>query len=100
MLLLGLGGCGSGARRRCTSPRANARGDVQRRRAPLPHPPRPRRSMTNYAALADRLEGALGLTEPVGVVITSGDAEAPPADTADASCVHWSSVLTSGRARR
>lgn len=56
--------------------------------------------MTNYPTLADRLEAALGITEAVGVVITTSDAEARPADTADASCVHWSSVLASGRARR
>ena len=56
--------------------------------------------MTDYAALADRLAAALGLTEAVGVVITSGDAEAGLADAPDASCVHWSSVLTTGRARR
>ncbi len=56
--------------------------------------------MTKYAGLADRLEAALGVTEAVGIVITSGDAEGPSADTAEASCAHWSGVLTSGRARR
>lgn len=56
--------------------------------------------MTNYAALADRLDAALGVTEAVGVVIIGGEAEAAPGDTAEASCVHWSSVLISGRARR
>jgi hypothetical protein len=56
--------------------------------------------MTNCAVLADRLEAALGVTEAVGVGIISGEAEAAPGDTAEASCVHWSSVLTSGRARR
>lgn len=56
--------------------------------------------MTNYAVLADRLEAALRVTEAVGVVIISGEAEAAPAGTAEASCVHWSSVLTSGQARR
>ena len=56
--------------------------------------------MINYAVLADRLEAALRVTEAIGVVITSGDGDAPPAGTAEASCVHWSSVLTSGQARR
>jgi len=56
--------------------------------------------MINYASLADRLEAALRVTEAVGVVITSGDGDGPPAGTAEASCVHWSSVLTSGQARR
>jgi uncharacterized protein (DUF169 family) len=56
--------------------------------------------MTSYAPLADRLESALGLAEAVGIVITGGDAEPSPSDNVEASCVHWSSVLTSGRVRR
>lgn len=54
--------------------------------------------MTAYATLADRLEAALGTAGAVGVVIAG--AEAAPAGSADASCVHWSSVLAGGRARR
>jgi uncharacterized protein (DUF169 family) len=56
--------------------------------------------MTNYTRLADRLEAAVGITEAVGILIDASDAEAPPAATAEASCVHWTSVLVSGRARR
>jgi uncharacterized protein (DUF169 family) len=54
--------------------------------------------MTNYAVLAQRLEAALGVTEAVGIVIR---AEATSAATAaEASCLHWSSALAGGQARR
>jgi uncharacterized protein (DUF169 family) len=56
--------------------------------------------MTDYSTIADRLEAALGVTEAVGVAVTTSEAEAPPAGAADASCVHWSAVLTSGNVRR
>lgn len=56
--------------------------------------------MTDFAALADRLEAALGGVRAVGVVIAADVAGAPATGTAEASCLHWSSVLTGGGARR
>jgi uncharacterized protein (DUF169 family) len=56
--------------------------------------------VNDYTSLARRLEAALGPLEVVGVVIEVGDRGAPPAETADASCVHWSTALATGSARR
>lgn len=57
------------------------------------------REMTSYAALADRLEAALGVVEAVGVVFTA-DGRAGSAGVVDASCVHWSAAMRDGYGAR
>ena len=56
--------------------------------------------MHDYAALARRLEGALGASDVIGVVIHARDDDAPPSGGVDASCVHWSTALATGSTRR
>ena len=53
-----------------------------------------------YAELADRLQTALGVRDAVGVRIVRDESEVASAESAAASCVHWSTVLTGGHAQR
>jgi uncharacterized protein (DUF169 family) len=57
--------------------------------------------MTLYADLADRLEAALGVTNAVGIrILRDPDVVECDGGGPEASCVHWTSVLTSGQAAR